>query len=299
MILGGGYENLSSQYYNKLTITNIDQHHNGWYECLVTGFSPSDIFIQVINPVAAKCPKLEDGDFVIQYDNEQFVNSSAIFSCKGSNQKLVGSRVLTCMPNGQWSGYKPQCEKLCPEIPETEGMTITYTSDQSIGSLAVFHCFAPRVRTGVSRTTCEQNGEWKDPVPTCTLPTCLIDDLFKIVSKNVVPDMKTVSSENVPFNSTIDLTCEHGYWLSGYNKAKCGPNGIWEVSKAECFTGCPYPVNSQDSDLMIDPNRDHYRRGELVTLSCPSGQILSSEVVRLLCLNSGWSQSDLPHCINA
>ncbi|GFY13137.1 protein lev-9 [Trichonephila clavipes] len=110
--------------------------------------------------------------------------------------------------------------------------------------------------------------------------------------------MNTVPSENVPFNSTITLTCEKGWNLSGPNKAKCGPNGVWQVSKVKCVAGCPYPVSSHDSDLIIDPNKDQYRLGELVTLSCPAGQILSSEVVRLLCLNSGWSQDDLPHCIN-
>ncbi|GFQ78387.1 uncharacterized protein TNCT_615871 [Trichonephila clavata] len=231
--LTSGWENLSSQYYNQLTITNIDQHHNGLYECLVTGFSPSDIFIQVINPVAAKCPKLEDDDLRIEYGNEQLVNthSTAVFSCKGPNQILVGSRVLTCMHDGRWSGLKPQCKKLCPEIRQ-QGMVISYTAGQNIGSIAAFRCFAPRRRIGVFHTTCEQNGEWKDPIPTCT---------------------------SVP--------------------------------------GCNRPLGIQDSDLTIEPNKYFYRLGEIVTLSCPAGQVLSSETVRLLCISTGWSQKDLPRCI--
>ncbi|GFT93257.1 hypothetical protein TNCV_2220191 [Trichonephila clavipes] len=55
------------------------------------------------DPVAARCQKLEDEDFLIEYDNEQFINSSAVFSCKGPNQILVGPRVLTCMPDGRCS----------------------------------------------------------------------------------------------------------------------------------------------------------------------------------------------------
>ncbi|GFT93264.1 protein lev-9 [Trichonephila clavipes] len=161
----------------------------------------------------------------------------------------------------------------CPEIPQTDGMAISYTSDQNIGSIAAFHCLQLHVRTGVSHTTCKQNGEWKDPIPTCALPTCLVDSLFKIVPENVVPDMNTVPSENVPFNSTITLTCEKGLKLSGPNKAKCGPNGVWQVSKVKCVAGCPYPVSSHDSDLIIDPNKDQYRLGELVTLSCPAEEL--------------------------
>ncbi|GFY13131.1 sushi, von Willebrand factor type A, EGF and pentraxin domain-containing protein 1 [Trichonephila clavipes] len=163
-----GFDYYSSQYYKQLNISNIDEQHNGFYQCFIPEYSPSNITIQVINPVAARCQKLEDEDLLIEYNNEQFVNSSAVFSCKGPNQTLVGSRVLTCIPDGRWSSDKPECKKLCPEIPKTEGMTILYTEDQNIGSIAAFHCFAPRVRTGVSHAICKQNGEWKDPVPTCT-----------------------------------------------------------------------------------------------------------------------------------
>ncbi|GFY50648.1 protein lev-9 [Trichonephila inaurata madagascariensis] len=263
------WEPYSSQYINQLIITNINQQHNGLYQCYLPGFNPSDIFIQVLNPEAAKCPKLEDDDLHIEYDNEQFVHSSAVFSCKGPNQKLIGSRILTCLPNGQWSGVKPLCEKLCPEIPETDGMAISYTANQNKGSIATFHCFSPRVRTGVSHTT---------------LPTCLVDSLFRIAPEN---EVAAVSSENVPFSSTVTLKCEGGLKLIGPDKAKCRNNGAREVSKVQCFSGYNRPLDIQDSDLIIEPNKDFYSLGETVAMSCPAGQILSSETVYLFCLVTG------------
>ncbi|GFT38807.1 protein lev-9 [Nephila pilipes] len=244
------------------------------------------------------CPKLYDPDLLIEYDKEQSFNSSAFFSCKGPHLELVGTRVRTCMSNGQWSGFKPQCKKLCPKIPEVEGMTVSYNKGLSIGSVAAFHCFSPRARSGVPHTTCKQNGEWNDPIPVCTLPNCLVDSLFKIVPEYVVPDMESISSEYVPFNSTISLKCEDGLRLNGPDKAKCGQNGEWEVSKVQCMNGCSQPEKAKDSELIIEPNKDFYRLGELIMLSCPAGQTLSSEEFRLMCLVTGWSQNNLPHCID-
>ncbi|GIY31608.1 hypothetical protein CDAR_188191 [Caerostris darwini] len=64
--------------------------------------------------------------------------------------------------------FNMQVKAMCQHLNETEGMSISYNNNNLYeGSTAEFHCLFPRVRTGVSETTCRK-GEWTDPVPTGT-----------------------------------------------------------------------------------------------------------------------------------
>ncbi|GIY09637.1 hypothetical protein CDAR_303581 [Caerostris darwini] len=183
---------------------------------------------------------------------------------------------------------------MCPHLNESEGMHISYTDNFNEGSIASFHCVFPRERTGISRTTC-RNGEWVDPMPTCTLLSCSLDSLFRIVPENVVPVMDNVTSDTLPFNYTLQLTCDGGLRISGIETATCGSEG-WQISRVQCVAGCPNPLKTKDPELLVEPHKDFYRFGESVTLACNPGYVLSSEVVRLMCLGSTWSETQLPHC---
>ncbi|GFT93256.1 transposable element Tcb2 transposase [Trichonephila clavipes] len=45
-----GFDYYSSQYYKQLNITNIDEQHNGFYQCFIPEYSPSIIIIQDLEP---------------------------------------------------------------------------------------------------------------------------------------------------------------------------------------------------------------------------------------------------------
>ncbi|GFU53427.1 u31-Liphistoxin-Lth1a_1, partial [Nephila pilipes] len=98
------------------------------------------------------------------------------------------------------------------------------------------------------------------------------------------------------------LSCKQRHKvLVGRDRLRCLPRGQWSShirSRCEDVPGCIPPLKSTDSKLFIEPNKQFYRYGEMVLLSCPVGTILSSEVVRIFCQRTGWSQKDLPECID-
>ncbi|GIY61486.1 protein lev-9 [Caerostris extrusa] len=135
-----------------------------------------------------------------------------------------------------------------------------------IGSTAAFQCLPPRVRTGVSHTTCRK-GEWVDPVPTCTFPSCTLDSLFEIVPENVVPIMDNINSDTLPFNFTLQLTCQGGLRISDIETAKCGSEGSWQISRVLCVSGCSHPLKTE---LLVEPDKDFYRFGRWLAVQVTS-----------------------------
>ncbi|CAL1274371.1 unnamed protein product [Larinioides sclopetarius] len=297
-LLYSNYRDERGLFLSIVNISNAASQHNGKYFCYIKGFRASAFDIQVISQHSANsksvCSKFDDKDFIIHYDKEQAVNSTALFFCRDNHKKLNGQNAVTCLVNGQWSGGTPECKTVCPEIKETDGMSISYTKGVDEGSVAGFHCLEPRKRTGVPWTTCKENGEWADPPAKCTLSSCPLDQLFDVVPANVVPVMEDVASDTLPYNFTLRLTCENDMMLSGSDVAKCGQDGKWQVSKVQCISGCVLP-KIENSELIIEPNKSFYRFGESVALSCSPGYVLNSEVVRLMCMGNSWSEN-VPEC---
>ncbi|GIY40025.1 protein lev-9 [Caerostris darwini] len=139
------------------------------------------------------------------------------------------------------------------------------------------------------------NYEFEKQLIHSTVPSCSLDSLFRIVPENVVPVMDNVTSDTLPFNYTLQLTCDGGLRINDIETATCGSEG-WQISKVQCVAGCPNLLKTKDPELLVVPDKDFYRFGESVALACSPGYVLSSEVVRLMCLGSTWSETELPHC---
>ncbi|KAG8195193.1 hypothetical protein JTE90_027937 [Oedothorax gibbosus] len=281
-----------------LAITNIGQEQSGLYECAAEGYRSNSFTLKVADPVIA-CPIFSDDDyFVVHYDNGQSVNSKALFSCKDPKHKVFGPKILTCLPSGQWSGDPPQCLKLCPELQETEGLVIRYNDDRKTGSTANFNCILPRTLVGVSTTTCKRNGEWADAMPVCQMPSCTLEDLYSVLPEYVIHDIDSVKGDFVPYDVSIGLKCEDNKRLIGSsNTAKCKHEGKWEIGKVQCVIGCTPVEKIPDSEVVIDPEEEFYRIGQMVTFSCIPGHKLTTEIERIMCLPHGWSQKVSPNCV--
>ncbi|GIY68622.1 uncharacterized protein CDAR_287101 [Caerostris darwini] len=190
----------------ELFIYNIREEHNGQYECYWYTKQKKVFNIQVKVPTI-NCSKFDEREFHIHYDKLQAVNSSASFSCKDENKKVVGPNVLTCLIDGRWSGNPPRCQ----------------------------------------------------------IPSCTLDSLFRIVPENVVPVMDNVTSDTLPFNYTLQLTCEGGLRISGIETATCGSEG-WQISRVQCVApAVPNPLKTKAPELLVEPDKDFYRFGESVT----------------------------------
>ncbi|GIY61484.1 uncharacterized protein CEXT_399921 [Caerostris extrusa] len=80
---------LYSLYVIELHISNISEEHNGQYECYRSSFQKKVFNIQA-NVPTTNCSKFEEREFHVHYDKLQAANSSASFSFKDTNKKLVG-----------------------------------------------------------------------------------------------------------------------------------------------------------------------------------------------------------------
>ncbi|GIY62532.1 protein lev-9, partial [Caerostris darwini] len=85
----------------------------------------------------------------------------------------------------------------------------------------------------------------------------------------------------------------------GHSTLTCLSNGQWSDNAPRCesVSGCPRPLKTEDIELLVEPDKDFYRFGESITLACNPGFVLSSEVIRPMCLGSTWSETNLPHCL--
>ncbi|GIY83787.1 sushi, von Willebrand factor type A, EGF and pentraxin domain-containing protein 1, partial [Caerostris darwini] len=274
------------------------------------------------------CSKFDEREFHIHYDKLQAVNSSASFSCKDKNKKVVGSNVLTCKPNGKWSGNPPRCQMTCPHLNASEGMYISYTDKLNEGSIAVFVCLPPKVRTGVSHKTCRK-GEWVDPVPTCA-STCphlnVSEGMYISYTDNLKegsiavfvclpPRVRTgVSHTTCRKGEWVDpvLTCAyetvHGRENASNSNISSAPLPDTQANlPTKDSTNCYCTYNSLDYNLMafVGQERLKYRsrvsKNAKVQFYCVllgfSRLNGSSEITCQNC--QAWDTSTFPTCVNA
>ncbi|GFR17641.1 hypothetical protein TNCT_601841 [Trichonephila clavata] len=161
-------------------------------------------------------------------------------SCKDRSKALVGkTRRWTCLSDGQWSGHSlPRCKAQCPII-DTEHLTIIYSSRLLEGSSATFSCPPTHVLSGVNRTICTRNGEWADPIPTCSR-TDIPKPEGHPVNKKKCPN---ISDENLLVDHSRHLTegsvatfhCPSTYVLSGVSRTICTRSGEWADPIPKCL----------------------------------------------------------------
>ncbi|XP_043423453.1 P-selectin isoform X6 [Prionailurus bengalensis] len=121
-----------------------------------------------------RCPALitvEQGTVSCRHGLGTFgPNTTCYFGCH-AGFTLTGGRALRCRPSGQWTAGAPKCRAVkCSELHVTEPGTMNCSNpwgNFSYGSTCSFHCPEGQLLNGSARTTCQENGQWSTPMPTC------------------------------------------------------------------------------------------------------------------------------------
>ncbi|XP_026195644.1 complement component C7 [Anabas testudineus] len=97
--------------------------------------------------------------------------------------------------------------------------------------------------------------------------------------------------------NTVEYSCIEGHYLSGSSVAQCTENQKWATEAMVCKSstcGVP-PLNSK---VISTPTKAAYQIGDRVSLSCPAGSLLDSDVSEIICSPSlQWSPSpEGAHC---
>ncbi|XP_026091792.1 complement factor H-like isoform X9 [Carassius auratus] len=249
-------------------------------------------------PVCAEvtCPlqRITTEDFKIERDPDiegpARPRHTIYFSCTGKDMILKGQREITCQSNGEWSSPFPTCEGehrekvTCPlQRITTEDFKIE--RDPDIEGPArprhtiYFSCAGQdMILKGQREITCQSNGEWSSPFPTCEgehreKVTCPLQRIttedFKIERD---PDIEGPARPG----HTIYFSCTgKDMILKGQREITCQSNGEWSSPFPTCegehresqTTSCRPPPDVNDADT-IELKKDEYTTGERVEYSC-------------------------------
>ncbi|KAJ8300265.1 hypothetical protein KUTeg_021784 [Tegillarca granosa] len=85
--------------------------------------------------------------------------------------KLVGPEERRCQSDRQWSGRETRCRQIDCGMPEPFYNGYVLGLNTSVGAVIFFSCNARTNFEGKSfEATCQENGEWSSPPPTCWAP---------------------------------------------------------------------------------------------------------------------------------
>ena len=112
----------------------------------------------------------------------------------------------------------------CGRLDNPDGGSVAVTGT-TFGSTATYECIHGYLLVGVSRRTCQSNGQWSDSSPACEKLQC--DSLSDIENGRV-----SVFSNVV--GSVARYSCDKGFVLVGVEERTCQRNGLWSSKEPFC-----------------------------------------------------------------
>ncbi|XP_054645337.1 complement factor H-like isoform X2 [Dunckerocampus dactyliophorus] len=260
--------------------------------CMVEGWSG-------IIPVceAIQCPVINvDNNVKVTGDTEEANFGNVLqFSCKKSNEILVGSSEMSCDENGEWSSSPPKCEEIKCTVPLIEnGFVPGNTNDYNEHEILSYQC-NPKYNQAEGRPSkCTKVGiraEWS-PAPSCELIKCKVT-LPTIDGTSYEPAFKSLF---IP-GETINVTCGQNYWISNTQQtsavSSCQDNGKWTIRPI-----CQEVTCRNNRDPTVSYWNVYWgqriRLGTSVNYVCKSGYRHTNGATMVTCTRDGWTPN--PPC---
>ncbi|WAQ98163.1 SVEP1-like protein, partial [Mya arenaria] len=162
-------------------------------------------------PTCVACPVLESvSNGTSQVTSDGAVTSWSVSCDVGST--VSGAISLECQPDGTWTGQLPECVS-CTTLTSPINGNMHLQTDGAV-TTATFTCSLGYSLSGQSEVTCQNDGSWDAPEPTCA--QC---------------DLRwTVDSGDVLFSTsgvetTASVTCGSVYHVIGDNSLTCTDSG--------------------------------------------------------------------------
>ena len=183
--------------------------------------------------------------------------STLRFSC--NNGYLIdGQSTITCQSDDSWSSLPPTCSPVeCGDPGEVSmGTKTLLNATYTFGSQVHYTCYdGYEIINGVDTISCQANGVWTNPVPTCSIISCGEPDS---------PVNGHYSGSSFTFGSEIEFLCNAGYTLIGSAVSVCTQNKEWSGLTPTC-TKLQCPEIGPTSFLVIDPVKAAYVVGDVVS----------------------------------
>ncbi|XP_048022576.1 coagulation factor XIII B chain-like [Megalobrama amblycephala] len=239
-----------------------------------SGFKPTQSLIRCVGgtwetPVCemdVHCnspPKVENA--LITSKPKEFYGYGSIVTYACRSSFLMNGKSTVFCRSGTWK-ETPTCkEVLCPVNTAVEDLKMEPDIEGPIkpGYRLKFSCSREGLKLkGQREITCQSNGEWSSPFPTCEEVMCVAN-----LTVNMRSDEHLGPEISVRPGDIITLSCV-GRELQGQSKIRCLPDGKWNPPFPKCVGGkCVSPPLVDFADTTEMTKRE-YNSGEKVEYTC-------------------------------
>ncbi|MBU6161612.1 MAG: hypothetical protein KGO50_10850 [Myxococcales bacterium] len=216
--------------------------------------------------------------------------SVATYSCNTGYTQVGGtSRTRTCLADGwQWSGTAFACEGVrCSPRGSILNGSVDQPADPRFGAVAAYRCNAGYTINGAANATCEADGSWSEPVPSCLASSC--GPVGTVTNASVFVSDGTTGG-------TATFTCNEGYQTRpGTTRTRTCTSGGWQWDGTSLICdpvscGAPgLPLNGTVST----PGGQTF--GQVATYTCSAGYQLAGPGTRTCGSDGTWS-GVVPEC---
>ena len=172
----------------------------------------------------------------------------------------------------------------CVTPPTVDNATYSQLDgDIQYGARLQYNCSTGYNLDGNDIISCQLNGTWSLPTPSCSIVNC---------SNPGAPVNGYTNGSVFTYQSIVQYYCNEGYQLSGGSSAQCTATGDWNVTLPNCTL-----VNCGDPGIPYNGVRigDNFYYNSSVTYSCNTGYNLTGTAT-LTCLSSGTWSASIPTC---
>ncbi|KAK3545348.1 hypothetical protein QTP70_004069 [Hemibagrus guttatus] len=198
------------------------------------------------------------------------VPDEVTYECR-QGYHLHGNPNLSCGRLGRWEVPSLHCDPVScgepPPVPNAEIVESVFT----YGNKAKYRVIMFRsvretelgvaVSLSVSNLTCQANGTWSSPAPTC--------EASKGCEKPEGLLNGKVQEQSLVSWKALEFFCNKGYTLQGESLVVCMGNGSWSSPFPVCTPhSCPPPPGLTGNNV----NTTLFLVGQTVPINCPKGQ---------------------------
>ena len=226
-------------------------------------------------------PSIDNAKFTLLDGDTQY-GATVQYNCN-IGYTPIGNDNITCQLNGSWTTPLLSCNIVdcsdpgTPDNGEVIGTVFTYNAS------VIFLCDTGYELHGNKTATCQANGQWNIPLPTCKIVNC---------SDPGIPSNGNKTGNVYSYNSSILYVCDIGYNLTGSSKLTCSANGSWDKSVPTCeIISCSNPGTPSNGYKIGSV----YSYNSSILFSCNTGYNLIGSSV-LTCLANGSWDIDAPSC---
>jgi hypothetical protein len=209
--------------------------------------------------------------------------SKADYTCQ-TGFGLAGTSPRICQADGTWSGTAPTCGLAdCPAPPSISDGAPT-TTGTTFGSTATYACNPGYNLSGTAVHTCQADRTWSGTLPTCTVVDC----------GNPSIGFGTYSPAATTYGSTVNVTCNDCYSISGATTRTCQANGTWSGVQPTCsLVDCGTPPTIANGTGAANGGTTC---GWSATYSCSPGYSFANTTTTRKCQADGTWSTPIPAC---